>query len=119
MSRTTRLKNNFRETTQDAWKPRDVKPVHDYKWVDRGDGYQHLTHVDYECKRQYFRDYRWYHEDGKAYASYGKPAPFVYGYFNRKDRHANRMALSEHVKTAAANDDFYAPVKKLVTLNYF
>lgn len=117
MSRTVRIKNNYRETVQDTWKPRNVQPIHDYSYV-KVNGYYVFTHVDYDSKREFWKDWRYYHGEGRAYATHVKPTDYAYRYFNRKNRHRVNTDLREYVK-GAANEDYFMVTGDLVTLNYF
>lgn len=118
MSRTIRIKNNYRETVQDCWMPRSVDPIHVYGYIDHDDCYS-FGQRNAETKREYWEEWCSFHGEGHAYGNYKAPADFVYRYFNRKNRQRANAALRKHVKVAALDDDFFTPCEEFVSLIYF
>lgn len=127
MSRTIRIKNNFRPDECNSWIPRTI-PKHfdwDYVWVDGeeigGDpDFKFLIKVADTSKEGIKSSKLQLHGDGRAYTRHGgRPADWVYRYFNRMNRHAVKDKLKKHVKLAANDDDFIEPCKKTVPYAYF
>lgn len=127
MSRTIRIKNNFRLDECNCWIPRDI-PKHldwDYIWVDgeeigKDPNFKFLIKVADTTKEGIKSAKLQLHGDGRAYTHHGgRPADWVYRYFNRMNRHAVKDKLKKHVKLAANDDEFIEPSKKTVPYAYF
>ncbi len=103
MSRTTRIKNNYRENRSYSWLPRNITGAWKYEYVngaliDADPAYDYLIPVNDTDKRAIWKEKRYHHADGKAAIRYHTPTKWVFNMFNKINRRTTKIHLKELVK---------------------